>query len=155
MNTKSARYSLALLVCAVPLVGACAGMMGNGDGNGSSNPLIGPTWRLAEIKASGDAPQITNDLRERHTISFEKTGGVAMQLDCNRGRAAWSAERHHTRSGDLSIGPVASTRALCPDPSFGDRMAQDLPKARKYRIENEGRRLVIEAGDVTYAFDAS
>jgi heat shock protein HslJ len=56
-----------------------------------------------------------------------------MQLDCNRGRATYTAAPSGG-GGTLSIGPVASTRALCPQPDIGQTLAARLPDVASYTL---------------------
>ena len=123
---------------------------------GSSHPLDGTNWRLVEIDKAGVKSRLNQKLQSRHTVSFERGGNVRMQLDCNRGNGTWSASRPETvdngRRGTISFGRIASTRALCPPPSFGEDMAADLPGTENYRIGTEGDRLVLRRGPTRYIF---
>lgn len=116
------------------------------------HPIAGTTWKLVSIDTTGSSTTLTPELQQRHTVTFGDDGRVAMQLDCNRGNASWSGSMPRGGSGSLEIGPVASTRALCPDPSFGGQMARDLPEAARYRLLMEGRELVIETDRLRYSF---
>lgn len=147
MNRTTLRGAATLLAIA-PVLAGCETLPDMG------HPLTGTTWQLTDIDTSGSSTRLTPALQERHTITFEDGGRVFMQLDCNRGNASWSADQPRGGTGGLTIGPVASTRALCPQPSFGDKMAADLQEAQRYTLVLEGRRLIIETGDLAYTFNA-
>jgi len=94
--------------------------------------LATTSWKLIGFQSMDDAQGTTKPEEGRaYTLEFGADGALAMQLDCNRGRATWSG----TSSGDggsLKIGPVASTRALCPQPDMGQMMAARLPDVVSY-----------------------
>ena len=115
------------------------------------HPLEGSEWQLAAIHTSGSTTTLTPALQARHTLAFGPDGALAMQLDCNRGRASWSAGKPRNGAGTITIGPVASARMLCPEPSFGNQMAS-LAEARTYVLTADARELVIETGTLRFTF---
>lgn len=115
------------------------------------HPLEGSEWRLAAIDTSGSTTTLTPALQARHTLAFGPEGALALQLDCNRGRASWAAGKPRNGAGTLTIGPVASTRMLCPEPSFGNQLA-NLSEARTYVLTADRRELVIETGTLRFTF---
>lgn len=115
------------------------------------HPLEGSEWQLAAIHTSGSTTTLTPALQARHTLAFGPDGALALQLDCNRGRASWSAGKPRNGAGTITIGPVASTRMLCPEPSFGNQMAS-LAEARTYVLTADARELVIETGTLRFTF---
>lgn len=115
------------------------------------HPLEGSEWQLAEIHTSGSTRTLTPALQARHTLAFGPDGALALQLDCNRGRASWAAGKPRNGAGTITIGPVASTRMLCPEPSFGNQMAS-LAEARTYVLTADARELVIETGTLRFTF---
>lgn len=117
------------------------------------HPLEGSEWQLAAIDTSGSTTTLTAPLQARHTLAFGPEGALALQLDCNRGRASWSAGKPRNGAGALTIGPVASTKMLCPEPSFGNQLAS-LSEARTYMLTSDRRELVIEAGALRFTFSA-
>lgn len=147
-NHKAARAGL-LLAAITPMLGACETLPE------MVHPLMGPTWRLTDIDTSGSSTRLTPALSERHTVMFEDSGRAVIQLDCNRGNASWSAERPTSGgNGAITIGPVGSTKMLCPQPSFGDQLASGLSGAERYTLLLDGRRLVIEADGIAFTFSA-
>lgn len=49
---------------------------------------------------------------------------------------------------------MASTRALCPCPTYGDVLAADIASAENYTLLLYGRRLIIETAEAAYTFNA-
>jgi heat shock protein HslJ len=118
-----------------------------------AHPLEGTEWQLAAIDTTGSTTTLDAPLQARHTIAFGPGGQLAMQLDCNRGRASWSAGKPRSGAGAITIGPVASTRMLCPEPSFGNQLA-GLTAARSYVLTSDRRELLIETGTLRFTFAA-
>ena len=99
--------------------------------------LASTTWTLVGFQSMDDAQGTTKPGAGRtYTLEFGADGALAMQLDCNRGRSTWSADPHGTDGGGLKIGPVASTRALCPQPDIGQMMAARLPDVASYTMRD-------------------
>ena len=119
------------------------------------HPLTGSEWQLTTIDTSGSSTTLVPALQVRHRLSFGEEGQLALQLDCNRGRASWSAGKPRNGAGPITIGPVASTRALCPEPSFGGEMASGLSEARTYTLSTDQRELVIETGTLRFTFSSA
>lgn len=115
-------------------LGACAG-----PGTSAADPLTGTQWELLSIQSMDDAQGRTLiDAPERFTLRFGADGQLVLRLDCNRGSGRWShtpsaADR---ASGSLQLGPVASTRAMCPPPHLDTRVARDLGFVRSYLIRD-------------------
>lgn len=120
-----------------------------------THPLTGTRWRLTAIDTSGSTTTLTPALQARHTIAFADGGALEVQLDCNRGRSTWTAGRPGNGAGAISFGPVASTRMLCPQPSFGEQLAGGLAGAQRYTTTLDGRQLVIETPDLRFTFAAA
>jgi len=95
--------------------------------------LAGTAWQLVEFQSMDDAQGITRPANPtRYTIRFSADGRVAARLDCNRGMGNWTSEG----AGALRIGPLATTRMLCPPPSDGDRLGKQLDYVRSYLIRD-------------------
>ncbi|WP_343343747.1 META domain-containing protein [Sphingomicrobium sp. XHP0239] len=124
-----------------------------------ADPLVSQAWALEGIERPGQEPQyIDPSLGARHTLDFQSDGRLAIQLDCNRGNSDWSRyDEGYAPPGEgsaLRIGEIASTRALCPRPSFGEEMAAALPLASGYQIVDGGRTLLLRTRTATYRFTA-
>ncbi|WP_338241448.1 META domain-containing protein [Aurantiacibacter hainanensis] len=116
--------------------------------------LVANEWALVSIMDDNEDVRLRPQFSNRHTLNFDADGSLMMQLDCNRGNADWRAYPGSAGSGDLSIGPVAATRALCPDPSYGERLASALPGATGYRITPGVGSLTIITQDAVFGFEA-
>lgn len=99
--------------------------------------LGGTSWRLSAFESpGGSAASMRPSASARYTLSFGKDGRVAAQLDCNRGTGPWQAVAGDAQGGSLRIGPLATTRAMCPPDSVGTRLAQDVEAIRSYRVQH-------------------
>jgi heat shock protein HslJ len=119
-----------------------------------THPLTGTDWQLVAIDTSGSTTTLTPTLQRRHTLAFADGGEVELQLDCNRGRSTWTAGQPANGAGTISFGPVASTKMLCPKPSFGDQLAGGLADAQRFITTLDGRQLVIETPELRFTFEA-
>lgn len=111
--------------------------------------LAATQWTLIEVREPAGAPARDVSLN-RYTLEFQPENRVAMKLDCNRGAGSWSAQAATPRSGTLRFGPIASTRALCPDNGQGARIAANLSGNWPYEIYDG--RLTIRTANGTYTF---
>lgn len=117
--------------------------------------LDGTTWRLAMFQSNDDA---TGTLRpanaDSFTMAFGKDGQVAAKLDCNRGNGPWRAEpAAGSSSGSINIGPLATTRMMCPPDPVGDRLARDVDTLRSYRLQDGRLYLMLPADAGVYVWD--
>lgn len=110
--------------------------------------LAGTSWQLVRFPGSDGRVLIPDD-RRRYTIQFGTDGGLSARIDCNRGRGTWTSA---TR-GELQLGPLALTRAMCPPGSLHDQIVKDWALVRSYVVKN-GRLLISLAADGgTYEFE--
>ena len=128
---------------------ALAGCAGFGSG---PHPLDDTSWRMIGVETSGTSTQLTDELSQRHRLTFVEDGRLQMQLDCNRGNADWSAASPRSGRGALSIGQVASTRAFCQRPTFGEELARELPGANTFTLSADGSELSIRTENADYLF---
>lgn len=119
-----------------------------------AHSLAGTEWQLVSIDTSGSTTTLTPAVQRRHTAAFRDGGDLELQLDCNRGRASWTAGQPSNGAGNIDIGPVAGTRMFCPQPSFGEQMASGLADAQRFTTTLDGRQLVIETPDLRFTFAA-
>jgi para-nitrobenzyl esterase len=108
------------------------------SGGGSSTPaspsaggtptgLAGTSWRLVRFQGGDDRVLVPDD-PSKYTFAFGADGRLAMRIDCNRGTGPWTS----SAPGQLQIGPLATTRALCPPGSLHDRILKDVEYIRSY-----------------------
>ena len=100
--------------------------------------LSGTHWELTAIQSMDDAQGITRIPHpERITTTFSTDGRLSLRLDCNRGTAGWeSTPSADGQSGQLRIGPIAATRAMCPPPHLSSRVEQGLSYVRSYILKD-------------------
>ena len=75
----------------------------------TSRGLEGTSWQLVKFQGSDDTT-LTPDDRAKYTIEFGSGGQLTACIDCNRGRGTWTS----SGSNQLQLGPLALTRASCP-----------------------------------------
>jgi heat shock protein HslJ len=113
--------------------------------------LAGTSWRLIEI-VSMDDRQGTTAVPDpgKFTVTFGADGQAAFQIDCNRGASSWQATLGG--SGDLTFGPIATTRMACPQPSLDQRVSTALPMVRGYLIKDDRLHmsLLADSGILTW-----
>jgi heat shock protein HslJ len=101
--------------------------------------LGGTSWRMIAFQSMDDAQGTTRpDDPDKYTITFNRDGSLAARFDCNRGVGPWRNDIAHATGGTLSIGPLAVTKALCPEPSMDEFLERQLGYVRSFTI-SEGR----------------
>jgi len=119
--------------------------------------LDGTAWRLAMFQSNDDATGMLRPANaDSFTMAFGKDGQVAAKLDCNRGTGPWRAEPaagSSSGSGSINIGPLATTRMMCPPDPVGDRLARDVDTLRSYRLQDGRLYLMLPADAGVYVWD--
>lgn len=132
------RSTLCILSVTLAL-GACSSTPASSPAATESSvpSLEGTSWRLASFMSNDDGSKaLRPGTPDGFTLSFGKDGRLAVKLDCNRGNGPWQAVATNATGGTLSLGPVATTRAMCPPDAVGTRLAQDLPALRTWRLQD-------------------
>jgi para-nitrobenzyl esterase len=109
--------------------------------------LAGTTWQLVRFEG-GDGRRLTPDDPAKYTIQFATGGALVARVDCNRGRGTWKA----TPAGQLQLGPLALTRARCPDGSLHDQIAKQWTFVRSFLIKDGRLFLALMADGGIYEF---
>jgi heat shock protein HslJ len=109
--------------------------------------LEGTTWQLVRFQG-GDDRTLTPDDPAKYTIEFAAGGRVAARIDCNRGSGTWKS----TSAGQLEFGPLALTRAMCPEGSLQPQIAKQWTNVRSYLIRDGRLFLSLMADGGTYEF---
>lgn len=129
------RLSICLLSTSLAL-GACATSLPT-PSPAPTPTLAGTSWRLAAFRSGDDgAAALQPRAADQFTLSFGKDGRLAAKLDCNRGNGPWQAVAGDAQGGTLSLGPVATTRMMCPPDPLATRLAADLTALRTYRLQD-------------------
>jgi para-nitrobenzyl esterase len=110
--------------------------------------LKGTSWQLVEIRTADGQVTLPDD-PAKYTLEFGSEGRLSARIDCNRGTGTWKEER----AGELTLGALATTRAMCPHESLDDRFVRDLARVRSY-VTEEGRLFLnLTADGEVYAFE--
>ena len=113
-----------------------------------SSPLQGTTWQLVKFQG-GDGTTLTPDDRTKYTLEFGNGGRVNARIDCNRGGATWKA----TGPNQLELGPLALTRAKCPEGSLHDQIAKQWTYIRSFVIKDGHLFLALMADGGIYEYE--
>jgi heat shock protein HslJ len=110
--------------------------------------LQGTSWQLVKFQG-GDDRTLTPDDPAKYTIEFAAEGRLAVRLDCNRGRGTWKT----TGPNQLEFGPLALTRAKCPEGSLHDQIAKQWTFVRSFVIRDGHLFLSLMADGGIYEFE--
>ena len=118
--------------------------------------LTGVVWQLVEFRSSDDQIGVIRpENPEAYSMTLGQDGRAALQLNCNRGTGAWTAAETEPGMGRFSLGPIATTRMLCPAPSLDEQIARHAEFVRSY-VLSEGRLyLNLMADGGTYVWEPS
>ncbi len=134
------------IVCAIA---ACASVPAHAQQGASSHPIAGTSWQLVRFQG-GDDTVLTPDDRTKYTLAFDPAGnGVAMRIDCNRGRGTWTA----AGASGLQFGPMALTRAMCPQGSMHDQIVKQWGNIRSFVLRDGRLFLSLMADGGIYEFE--
>ena len=117
----------------------------------SSTPspgLAGTSWQLVKFQG-GDDKTLTPDDRAKYTIEFMAGGQFAARIDCNRGSGTWTS----SGPSQIQFGPMAVTRAQCPDPSLHDQILRQWGNITSYVVRNGHLFLALKADGGIYEFE--
>jgi heat shock protein HslJ len=109
---------------------------------------LGGKWQLVRFEG-GDGATLTPDDPASYTLEFADGGALLARLDCNRGRGTWQS----TGAGNLTFGPLALTRAMCPPGSLHDQIVRQLPYVRSYLLKDGRLFLSLMADGGIYEFE--
>ena len=149
------RSTLCILSVSLAL-GACSSTPASSPAATASTApsLEGTSWRLASFMSNDDGSKaLRPGTPDGFTLSFGKDDRLAVKLDCNRGNGPWQAVATDAMGGTLSMGPVATTRAMCPPDAIGTRLAQDLPALRTWRLQDNRLYISLPADAGAYVWE--
>jgi para-nitrobenzyl esterase len=101
--------------------------------------VVGATWQW--ISLATPAEEIKSSAPDRYTVRFEADGHVAVQADCNRGVGTFTVRADR----QISFGPIALTRMMCPPESQSDRYARELGQVSSYMLKDGELFLAVAA----------
>jgi len=136
------RLSRELTLATVLLLAACA------SAPQGPPPLGGTSWQLVKFQG-GDGKTLTPDDRAKYTLSFGTNGNLSARIDCNRGRGSWTSPG----PGQVRLGLLALTRAMCPPGSLHDQVVRQLSFIRSYTVKDGHLYLSLMADGGIYEFE--
>lgn len=97
----------------------------------SSDPqmVIGKTWQW--VLSTTPVEKITVAAPERYTMLLQPDGRSQVRFDCNRGGG-----KYKIAEGQLSFGPLVSTRMACPPDTQDGTFMRDLQRVTSFFIED-------------------
>jgi heat shock protein HslJ len=98
------------------------------QGEGMAPQELTGVWKWQKTEYGND-DVITPADSERYTVEFAPTGKLAGLADCNRLMGSYTVD-----GSALTIGPLASTKMLCPGDSQGDVFTRELQQVVAYVI---------------------
>jgi heat shock protein HslJ len=110
--------------------------------------LAGSSWRLVQFTSKDDGAMRPDD-PANYTLRFGADGRLAVRADCNRGSATWKSNG----TAELTIGPVAATRAMCPPGSMSDALLRDLSNVASAEIRDGRLLLALKMSSGVYEFE--
>ncbi len=122
---------------------------------GIENPLAGTSWRLIDFQSMDDTTGSESPIDPSlYTMRLHENGTVDMRLDCNRATGTWSIEPSTDPSnGHFEFGPLAMTRAQCPQPSLDDFIAAQAQYIRGYLVKDGRLYLSLMADGGIFAWE--
>lgn len=114
----------------------------------ATGDLAGTSWQLVKFSGS-DGAALEPDERSKYTLAFQPDGSVAARIDCNRGRGTWKS----TGPNQLQLGPLATTRMMCPPGSMDSRVVGDWEAVRSYAIKGGHLFLSLQADGGIYEYE--
>jgi len=121
----------------------------------SESPLVCTEWQLVEFQSMDDAQGTTRpDDPSKYTMRLNEDGTVNMNLNCNRATGTWSAEpASDPSSGGFEFGTLATTKALCPQPSMDEQITAQSQYIRSYLLRDGRLYLSLMADGGIYAWE--
>lgn len=136
------RLSRELSLATVLLFAACA------SAPQGAPPLGGTSWQLVKFQG-GDGKVLTPDDRVKYTLSFGTNGNLNARIDCNRARGGWTSPG----PGQVRLGLLALTRAMCPPGSLHDQVVRQWSYVRSYVVKDGHLYLSLMADGGIYEFE--
>jgi heat shock protein HslJ len=113
-----------------------------------SEVLEDTSWRFVRFEGGDGTVIVPNDPTE-YTVQFAGEDRLFAQVKCNRGQGSWSA----TEDRQLTLGPLALTRMMCPADPFQDRLVRDWEYVRTYLIREGNLYLSLFADGGIYELE--
>jgi heat shock protein HslJ len=114
----------------------------------ATETLAGTTWRLVQFQ-DGHGQVLTADEGSSYTVEFRADDTVAVRVDCHRGRGTWVSRS----ASQLELGPLALTRATCPQTPLHAQIAKQWTGVRSYALRDAHLFLALGPNGGTYEFE--
>jgi heat shock protein HslJ len=135
-------FPMAVLIAGSLALGACESWKVGAD---LSAPLAGTNWRLVELVSKSDAVgSVRPSDPWKYRLTLAADGTAQAQLDCNRSVGSWSTIGPPV--DQMTFGPMAMTRAMCPEGSLDNRIAREFSSVSSYE-HNDDRLVLYLTGD--------
>lgn len=107
--------------------------------------VLNITWQW--VSTATPAEKIDVPHPERYTILLQDNGNLQARFDCNRGGGNYAIS-----AGQLSFGPLRSTRMACPGDSLDTLFMRDLQRVAAFLIDNGRLYLALpyDSGTMTF-----
>lgn len=110
--------------------------------------LAGTRWQLISIQSMNDTEEVPDD-PSKYTLAFGEDGTVSLLADCNRGTGTYTS----ANPGELTFGPIATTRMACPPGSIGSVYHAQFEWVRSYVLEGGNLYLATMADGSIIGFE--
>ena len=112
------------------------------DTNANTAPVDtigrGP-WRwIATVTSTA---RVTCDNPDTYTLTFLPDSTVRLLIDCNRGSGPYRIDGH-----DIHIGPIATTRMMCPPGSMDAAFAANIDSVQNWSHNADTLQLEMKTG---------
>jgi heat shock protein HslJ len=124
------KQAFAALLGGIVIAGCAGGVSGKlPTRNTDPQLIVGKTWQWESTITP--AERISVPEPERYTMLLMTDGRVQAKFDCNRGGGDYTIA-----DGQLSFGPLMSTRMACPPDSLGAPFMRDLQRVTSFFVED-------------------
>lgn len=137
------RLNLCFAIAPLALAAACATPMPQEPAS-----LAATSWQLVKF-TGGDGKVLTPDDKSKYTLAFNANGTLNARIDCNLGRGGWKS----AGKGQLELGAMAVTRAMCPPGSIDHEIAKRLHHVRSYVMKDGHLFLSMMADGGVFEFE--
>jgi heat shock protein HslJ len=121
---------LLLAACAVenPAGGDAALQSNAAERTSDPVAVVGKTWYWISTVTPVERIEVNDP--GRYTLLLHSGGEAELQVDCNRGRGAYTLG-----AGTLAMGPLISTRMACPEDTMDHVFLRQLENAAGFFVE--------------------
>lgn len=106
--------------------------------------LDGTSWHGVTLTMANG--EVHDGTASAYEIDFSDDGGVRIKLDCNTAGGSYTARERAAGQGDLTIGALRMTRAMCPPGSLSPVIAGQLGAVRGYTMTAKSLTLTLNDG---------